>query len=200
MFVVIGHNVFRIVPNEVVILCIAGLISARVRNDSIAALGFRRPAAWTWILQVALAAATLRIILGEFVIDPLAELYWPPAAAPEAAREITGNLGNAALALVIVWGFAAFGEEIAYRGYLLTRAAETGGSSAAAFWIAMVVVAILFGFGHAYKGPAGIVDSGIAGLILGAAYLVSGRNLWACILAHGFIDSYAVVMAYLGVL
>jgi membrane protease YdiL (CAAX protease family) len=32
----------------------------------------------------------------------------------------------ALLALVVVWTFAAFGEEIAYRGYLLTRAADTG--------------------------------------------------------------------------
>jgi hypothetical protein len=196
--VVIGHNVFRIVPNEVVILCVLGLISARVRNGGIAALGFRRPASWVRIVQIALAAAALRIVLGEFVIDPLAELFWPPAAAPEGASQITGNLKNAALAFLIVWGFAAFGEEIAYRGYLLNRAADMGGGSAAAYWIAMFVVAVLFGFGHAYKGPAGIVDSGIAGLILGAAYLVSGRTLWACILAHGFIDSFAVVMAYFG--
>jgi len=45
---------------------------------------------------------------------------------------------------------------------------------------------------------AGIADSGVAGLILGAAFLLSGRNLWACILAHGLIDTVGVVAVYFG--
>jgi membrane protease YdiL (CAAX protease family) len=57
---------------------------------------------------------------------------------------------------------------------------------------------VLFGYGHYYKGPSEMLDSGVAGLILGAAYVLSGRNLWACILAHGFIDTFGVVMAFLG--
>ncbi len=60
-------------------------------------------------------------------------------------------------------------------------------------------MSVLFGYGHYYKGPAGVVDSAIAGLILGIAYLLAGRNLWACILAHGFIDTFAVVVTYLGI-
>jgi membrane protease YdiL (CAAX protease family) len=57
---------------------------------------------------------------------------------------------------------------------------------------------VLFGYGHYYKGPAGIIDSAIAGLILGAAYLLSGRNLWTSVLAHGFIDTTALVVLYFG--
>jgi membrane protease YdiL (CAAX protease family) len=49
-----------------------------------------------------------------------------------------------------------------------------------------------------YKGPAGIIDSGMAGLILGAAYLLSGRSLWASVLAHGFIDTFGFLMLYFG--
>ncbi len=66
--------------------------------------------------------------------------------------------------LGIVWTFAAFGEEIAYRGYLLTRAADVGGRSPLAWWIGVIIVSVLFGYGHYYKGPAGILDSGVAGL------------------------------------
>jgi hypothetical protein len=57
---------------------------------------------------------------------------------------------------------------------------------------------VLFGLGHYYKGPSGILDSGIAGFILGVAYLISGRNLWAAVLAHGFIDTFVVVTLYFG--
>jgi membrane protease YdiL (CAAX protease family) len=196
--IVIGHNVFGVVPNEVSILAALGLLSVRLRDGGWAAMGFRRPEAWRRIVAIALAAAALRILLGDLVIDPLTARFWPAAEAPAGMDEITGNIGYALLALLVVWGFAAFGEEIAYRGYLLTRAADVGNRSDAAYLVAVVLVAILFGYGHYYKGPAGIVDSGIAGLILGIAYLASGRNLWTCILAHGFIDTFAVVVVYFG--
>ncbi len=83
---------------------------------------------------------------------------------PALANEITGNLNVALLALLIVWTFAAFGEEIAYRGYLLARAADIGARSMIAYWAGIVLVSILFGFGHYYKGLSGVIDSGFAGL------------------------------------
>lgn len=112
--------------------------------------------------------------------------------------EIHGHVLVALEWLLLVWTFAAFGEEISYRGYLLTRAAEVGGRSTAAYWLGNLVVAVLFGFGHYYKGPSGILDSGMAGLILGAAFILSKRNLWVCILAHGFIDTVGVIAAFAG--
>jgi membrane protease YdiL (CAAX protease family) len=38
----------------------------------------------------------------------------------------------------------------------------------------------------------------MAGLVLGILFMVSGRNLWACILAHGFIDTVGVVATFMG--
>ena len=196
--IVIGHNVFHVVPNEVPILFMLGLASYRLRDGAWSAIGFWRPASWGRIVVIALAAAALRIALGNLVIDPLTSLVWPPAAAPSVAAALPGNLKNALLGLLIVWTFAAFGEEIGYRGYLLGRAADLGRRSVGAYWAAAVASSVLFGFGHFYKGPAGIVDSGVAGLILAAAYLLAGRNLWASVLAHGFIDTFAVIVLYFG--
>ena len=196
--IVIGHNVFHVVPNEVPILAVLGLASMRLRNGSFAAMGFRRPDSWTRIALIAVGAAALRIVLGNLVIDPLTALVWPPAVAPAGVESIAGDWRTALMYLGIVWSFAAFGEEIGYRGYLMNRTADIGGRTTLAWWIAAVVSAILFGFGHYYKGPSGIVDSGVAGLILGAAYLLSGRNLWTTILAHGFIDTFGVVSLYFG--
>ncbi|MGH9805522.1 MAG: lysostaphin resistance A-like protein [Candidatus Acidiferrales bacterium] len=197
-FIVIGHNVFKILPNEVPILFVLGMISLRLRDGGWAAMGFRRPDSWLPIVLIALAAAALRIVLGEFVIDPFTALYWPPAELPSGVESITGDVLTALKWLVIVWGFAAFGEEIGYRGYLLTRAADLGNRSPTAYWLGVLFVSVLFGIGHYYKGPSGIIDSGVAGLILGAAYMLSGRNLWASILAHGFIDTFGVLVLFLG--
>jgi membrane protease YdiL (CAAX protease family) len=197
-FIVIGHNVFHVVPNEVPILFVLGLVSIRLRNGGWSAMGFKRPSSWVRLLFIALAAAALRIILGDLVIEPLTERFWPPIVAPAEAETITGNIKLALIGLLIVWTFAAFGEEIAYRGYLLTRAAEIGRQTTAAYWVGIVLISVLFGYGHYYKGPAGILDSGGAGLVLGAAYMLAGRNLWASILAHGFIDTFAVVALFFG--
>ena len=196
--IVIGHNVYHVIPNEVPILFVLGLLSLRLRDGSWAAMGLGWPISWRRTVLFALAAATLRILLGALVIDPITAHFWPAAVAPSGSAQITGHAMVALRWLLLVWTFAAFGEEIGYRGYLLTRAADVGGRSRAAYWAGVLVVAVLFGYGHYYKGPSGIVDSGMAGLILGAAYVLSGRNLWVCILAHGFIDTVGVVVAFLG--
>jgi len=197
-FIVIGHNVFHIVPNEVIVLFVLGLASIWLRDGRLSSMGLKRPASWRRIFLIALVAAGARIFLGQFVIEPITGFFWPPSSAPALANEIAGNLKMALFALLLVWTFAAFGEEIAYRGYLLTRAADIGGRSTMAYWLGIVLVSILFGYGHYYKGPSGIIDSGVAGLILGAAYMVAGRNLWACVLTHGFIDTFGVIDAFFG--
>jgi len=168
-FIVIGHNIFQVVPNEVIVLSIVGLVSIRLRDGRWSAMGLKRPSSWGRICLIALAAAALRIVLGQFVIEPVSALFWAKPTAPALANEITGNAKMALLALLLVWTFAALGEEITYRGYLLTRAADVGKRSALAYWVGIVLVSILFGYGHYYKGASGMIDSGVAGLILGTA-------------------------------
>src|SRR2546426_1559650 len=119
--IVIGHNVYRVLPNEVPILFVLGLLSVRLRDGQWSAIGFKRPESWWRIVWIALAAAVLRIMLGSVVIEPLATHFWPPIHAPAMAEHITGNIKVALLALGLVWTFAAFGEEISYRGYLTIR-------------------------------------------------------------------------------
>jgi Type II CAAX prenyl endopeptidase Rce1-like len=117
-FIVIGHNVFHIIPNELIVLCALGLVSVRVRDGHWSAIGFTRP--------------------------------------------------------------------------------DIGRRSTIAYWLGIMLVSVLFGYGHYYKGPSGIIDSAIAGLLLGIAYIVAGRNLWACVLTHGFIDTFGVIGAFFG--
>src|SRR5262245_32933874 len=197
-FIVIGHNVLKIIPNEVPILFVIGMISIRLRNGSFSAMGFKRPESWTRIILIGLIAFVLRYLVGEYLIPIITKPFWQPSVGPSEADEITGNIKMALIAFLFVWAWAAFGEEISYRGYLLTRAAEAGGSSNAAYIGAVILVSILFGYGHYYKGPAGVVDSTVGALIYGAAYLISGRNLWTTVFAHGFNDSFGVIMVYFG--
>ncbi|HEY8004901.1 MAG TPA: CPBP family intramembrane glutamic endopeptidase [Phenylobacterium sp.] len=194
---VIGHNVFHVLPNEVPVLVVLALVSVRLREKRWSALGFRRPSSWRLVVLLAVGFVVVRWTAG-LVLEPIAAHVWPPIVGPKGVDKIVGNPLAALAALGIVWTFAAFGEEIGYRGYIMKRAADAGGASRVAWVGALAASAVLFGYGHFYKGPAGVLDSGIAGLLMGAVFLLSGRCLWTCILAHWLSDTLAVVLTYFG--
>ena len=198
-FLVIGHNVFHIVPNEVPILAAFFLLSFWIRDRGYKIPGLTRPKSWRNTILMALAAAAILQLGSELVVGPLAAHFWPePQHVSSLITGLAHNWKFALRNLAIVWIFAGLGEELGYRGYLLNRAADLGSRSKFAYIAAMLFVAVLFGLGHFYKGPAGIVDSTYSGLVLGGVYLLSGRNLWAAILAHGLSDTLAIIVVFMG--
>ena len=197
--IVIGHNVLHILPNEVPVLLVLGWISLRLRDGGWKAAGFTRPKSWWKTVALAFAAAAILQLGSELVIGPLASRIWPaPQNVSQLFQSQGGDWKHAFTILLVVWTFAAFGEEMSYRGYLLTRAADLFRRSAAAYFLAMIMIAVLFGFGHYYKGAAGVLDSTYSGIVIGCAYLLSGRNLWTAILAHGISDTFAVAAVFMG--
>lgn len=191
---VVGANVVDVVPvSETPWLVALGWLSLRLRGRGWRSLGFRRPVRWITTVGVALASAVALQLLSEFVIEPV-------TGRPDLSdfRSLVGNLPASLGMLALVWTLAAFGEEMAYRGYVLERAAALGQYSSSAYITAMVVVSLLFGLGHFYQGPAGMIGSSVSGLLFGALYLAWGRNLWLPILAHGFSDTIGLALIYLG--
>ncbi|HEX5183033.1 MAG TPA: hypothetical protein VFW19_07760 [Allosphingosinicella sp.] len=55
--IVIGHNVFHVVPNEVPILFVLGIVSIRLRERSFAALGLGRPRSWPRTILIGIVTA-----------------------------------------------------------------------------------------------------------------------------------------------
>lgn len=197
--VVIGHNIFRVVPNEVVVLVLVGAVSCAVRRQSPKAIGYRRPASWRNTAAVALAVAVALQAFSIFVVDPLAIRFTGEAADLSDFRPVVGNMKLAAIYLLVIWSFAAFGEEFAYRGYLLRRAIDALGGSPRASVAAVLLCGALFGVGHFYQGPVGMIDSTVSGLVFGTLYVKSGGNLWPSTLAHGLTDTLALALIASGV-
>ena len=199
VFIVLGHNVFHILPNEVPILFVLGWISLRWRNGGWKAAGLTRPDSWWKIVAFAVGAALVLLLESELVVGPLVSRIWPE---PQRVSSVLQSAGfgwkQAVTSLLVIWTFAAFGEELSYRGYLLTRGADILGRSNLAYFAAMILVSVLFGFGHYYKGLSGVLDSTYSGFVLGGAFLLSGRNLWTPILAHGIADTVAVFAVFMG--
>ena len=151
-FIVIGHNVFHIVPNEVIVLFVFGLASIWLRDGRWSAMGFKRPVSWRRIFLIALVAAVARIVLGQFVIEPVTGFFWAAPHAPELANEIAGNAKIALLALLLVWTFAAFGEKSRIEDICLRAQPTLEKDPKLAYWIGIVFISILFGSAIIIKG------------------------------------------------
>jgi hypothetical protein len=200
--IVIAHNVYHAIPNEVPILFVLGIASILIRSRDWRAIGLVQPKSWLVTIGVAIAAAIVVIAVGQFVTEPLAKalgLHENVGAAAHALGGMNGNVWPAAKGLVLVWTFAAFGEEVSYRRYLLGRAAEALGGTTLAYWTALVLASILFGFGHYYQGPAGVFTTACDGFMIGAVYLLMKRNLWVAVFAHGLIDTIGIALLFFGI-
>lgn len=195
--IILGYNVWRALPNSVFLLFAMGLISFRLREGSWTAMGLGRPKSWTRTALIAVAAAIVQQALGQFVVDPLTHSFLHYSARANPLESIHGS-SMMLRWLAIIWTYAAFGEEVGYRGYLLNRVADIVGRSRTALVIGLLWSSIVFGFAHWYQGPAGVVSAAVSGIVFGAAYLLTGKNLWVAVLAHGLSDSLALLAVCLG--
>lgn len=109
------------------------------------------------------------------------------------------------LGFVLMLITAGFTEEFFFRGFLQTRLESLFGS----WWAALVVAALAFAAYHlpyAYFNPhwpshgdwpaairASLVEGVPGGLILGGVYIVSGRNLFACVVLHALVNAFPVM-------
>ena len=194
---VFGYSVWHVLPNSVFLLSVIALISIRLREGSWSAIGLRLPKSWSRTVLIALAAVVVQQALGQFVVDPLTKPYLRYAAGANPMEGIHGYVGLLRW-FGIIWTYAAFGEELAYRRYLLNRVADLGCHSRFALVLGLLWSSALFGFAHWYQGPAGVISAVASGLVFGTAYLLAGKNLWTSICAHGVSDSLALLATYFG--
>jgi membrane protease YdiL (CAAX protease family) len=93
------------------------------------------------------------------------------------------------LVWVVVAMTAGFCEEVAFRGYLMTRLRLVHKLNS---WIAPVVLSSLaFGVCHAYQGWPGLIVISVYGAMFAFLYIRTGR-LWPCIIAH-FLQDFSAL-------
>ena len=86
---------------------------------------------------------------------------------------------------VVVSFTAGFCEEIAFRGYLMTRLRLVFGNRS---WVIPTIISMFtFGVCHAYQGIPGLIVISAYGLLFSLLYIRT-RSLWPCVIAHFFQD------------
>jgi membrane protease YdiL (CAAX protease family) len=183
-------------PLFLVVLLRAGDPLNRRPSPVLASFGLRRDNLRTGVVW----AVIIGVLLGLFQLTQR-------RAGPELWELIRTGRAVYLFPLAAVFGLltAGFTEEFFFRGFLQTRIEVLTGSA----WVAVLLVTVAFGLYHvpfAYLNPnwptagdfpaalqLGMVEGGLGGIILGAAYVLWKRNLVACIVLHGMIDAVPIM-------
>ena len=158
--------------------------------------GWRRVLASLGKSVVVCIVAASAFVLGAIIAPDGASA---PAQADMSSYDwLRGNLLMLLFALPAVYVVSSFGEEVVYRGFLITRLAEFGGHGRAVYAIAGLVSALVFGLVHFTWGPVGVIQTTLMGAALAVSYLVLKQQLWILIFAHAYLDTLLLVQLYLG--
>lgn len=179
-------------------LLLFGWLSLRVRKLRWRDVGLKLFRNWKSTIGMGIASGLLLEGFQLFISQPILVRALGKQPDLEDFRPLIGNLKLTLIFLALTWTLAAFGEEMVYRGYLMNRIADLLNRTRAAWIISLIAVHVAFGAAHAYQGWTGILDEGLAGLLLGVIYLRNGRNLAVPIIAHGLTDTMDLLLIFLG--
>ena len=179
-----------ILPTILILLLAIG--SMAYRRQQFDSLGLVRPkdAVGLATTVLGLVVAWTALQLGLFM--PILEHATGERQDLSMFDDLEGNFGGLLVLLAVSWTLAAFGEELAYRGFVQTRATEMMFGSRL-FGIA--IAAVLFGLAHTEQGRIGVAVTFLDALFfsyLGWRY----HTLWAPILAHGLNNTIGLTAFY----
>jgi membrane protease YdiL (CAAX protease family) len=193
-FAILALEIF---PLPVLPLFLVAWASLRLRRLSWRDVGLRRPDRWLPTIGLALLIGIGYQLVDTIFISPVLQ-----SLTGQSDLSQFGFLKGSLLALlfffVITWTEAAFIEEMFFRGYFFNRLTDFTSSDRTGVILALVVSSIVFGAAHSYQGITGVLDTILAGFVLGLLYLFARRNLWLPILTHGIIDTIGFIILYMG--
>ncbi|MDC1436557.1 CPBP family intramembrane metalloprotease [Gammaproteobacteria bacterium] len=146
----------------------------------------------TVLLSIVLLTKGLEAIGLTFMSEPI-------DGEVERWGDLQGNLPMYLILIALSWVSAGFGEEMFFRGFLITRLQTAFNSIKFSSAISVLLAALLFGYVHYYyQGVAGLVNAGVIGVIFGMYFLLYKRNLWPLVVAHGCINSLGFTSEFMG--
>jgi len=160
-------------------------------------LGFvkiRRPLKWAG--TVLLIAALLELFM-DWLIQPGINRIFNEVPDYSYFNSLEGDLPRYLRLLAFMLISAAVGEELLFRSFMFYHLEQLLPPGRWRSAIVCLIPALLFGWAHAYEGTAGVVVTGIWGLLFGIIYLRS-RNIWLLMAVHACIDIVFLTLAYKG--
>ncbi|WP_405566950.1 CPBP family intramembrane glutamic endopeptidase [Polaribacter sp. Asnod6-C07] len=149
------------------------------------------------ILKSVLFASILFSIF-TFLIDPIL-INWFGNYDLSSINDIRGDFLGYSILLLIVWVFAAFGEELLFRGYYMKGIARLLGNNNKAWIFSSFITSLYFGISHAYQGLIGVVSVFLWSFAISLLFNKNRNNLLLLVLIHGIYDTIGVTFIYLNI-
>jgi membrane protease YdiL (CAAX protease family) len=194
-FVIIALSIF---PLPVLPLFLVGWTSLRLRHLSWRDVGLKRPDKWLPTISIALLIGIGYQILDTVAISPLLQSLTGKSVDLSQYSFLKGSLPALLLSIILTWTEAAFIEEMFFHGYFFNRLTDFSCNDRIGVIVALIVSSLIFGAAHTYQGITGMLDTFLAGLMLGLLYLFARRNLWLPILTHGILDMIGFIFLFAG--
>lgn len=169
-----------------------------LRGRSWRDVGFRLTASWPFTIAVGAAAGVALSLHELIVLEPVVRHWTGSSPDLSEIKALAGDLQATLLLIGLSWVFAAFGEEMVWRGFAMTRVAEVLGGTASAWAVSLIGVSVIFGIAHSYQDASGVIITAIGGMTYGLLYLLSGRSLAVPIVAHGTQNTCDLLFIYWG--
>ena len=187
-----------LLPMSKIPVLLIGSLSLWLRRSGWREIGLARPENWKKTICVGVGIAVLDTMFGLIVILPL--LRWITGTTIDTSQfsTVQGNIGDLLIWLLLSWTYAAFAEEMVFRGYLLNRVADLFGHNVIGWSLSILSISLLFGFAHGYMGFTGILNTFLSGVLYAFAYIAFGRSLWVPVIIHGAGNTIGFLMIFFG--
>jgi len=195
-----GPALGNIVGTLAYVLCIVvASVMLKLRGTGWREIGLARPKSWLRTVLLGIAALVAAIVVMNVSVG-IVNLSGVETAPPDISRfnPIEGNLPLLLGYLVLSWTSIAFGEEMFFRAFITSRLGQVFQNTKLGWALAVIGSGVAFGLAHFQEGPMGIVSNGSFGLLFGVIYLVTRRNLWVTIIAHGLLNTLRFVFLFIG--
>jgi membrane protease YdiL (CAAX protease family) len=177
------------------VLLVMALVSLAARRTGFTSLGLRRLRGLGTV-GVVFCLTILWSVFQLSVTMPIANHVSGRKQDLDAYADLQGNVRLLMVYLVLGWVLGGLVEELAYRGYLLTRIRDAVGRGRGPAVAAVLGSSLLFGIAHTEQGLVGVVIVTLDGVFFCALRYGFG-SLWASVLAHGFNNSLGFLTFFL---
>ena len=183
-----------------ILAIILGGFILRYQGSSWHKIGLAKPASWlksiVFGVGVSIGAVVLFVAIQLIAFSALSAFGLAPSEIDQSRfNPVEGNLYLFILMMVLAWTTIAFGEELFYRAFLITRLVDHTVMSRE---MAIMLSGIVFGLVHFAEGPVGILSNAAFGILFGWIYVRSGRNLWITLIGHGLLNTLRFTLLYAG--
>lgn len=153
----------------------------------------------SWLRTALIGAGVLFGAVAATIVVQVIAINLPGLSQIDESRfnPVAGNLPLLIGMIIAAWTIIAFGEEMLWRAFLLTKLDDLFGQTHIGVILAVIAGSIAFGLAHYVEGPVGIVNTAAIGLVFAVAFLHS--NLWVTIIAHALLNTVRFTMLYFAV-